>query len=286
MDWFAVLKATGIMAVLGVIFGALLTVASKKFAIKVDEKVAAIRSFLPGANCSGCGYPSCDAFAEACAKEEVEISRCAVIDADTLAKAAEALGTKVEKRVAMKATVLCQGTMKNSPPRYDYRGIHTCKAAALVASGNRGCRYACLGQGDCVNACPFGALSIGAGGIPVVDREKCTGCGVCTRVCPREVIGLLPETATTVVRCRTQDRGRKVREICKTGCITCRLCERACPNQAISCDTGVSKIDYEKCNGCMECVRKCPSKCITLTDPSLLNQLSESAIAALQSADA
>ena len=50
---------------LGAGFGILLSYASKKLAVKKDERVAAVRDNLPGANCGGCGFPGCDGFAQA-----------------------------------------------------------------------------------------------------------------------------------------------------------------------------------------------------------------------------
>lgn len=38
----------------------------------------------------------------------------------------------------------------------------------------------------CENACPFGAIKIGdpITNLPVLDGEKCTGCGTCVAMCP------------------------------------------------------------------------------------------------------
>jgi len=32
--------------------------------------------------------------------------------------------------------------------------------------------------------CPVGAITQTGFGIPVIDEEKCTNCGKCTKVCP------------------------------------------------------------------------------------------------------
>ncbi len=43
------------------------------------------------------------------------------------------------------------------------------------------------GQSTCVvcsQSCPYDAISLDDGGRPVVDENKCTGCGVCENVCP------------------------------------------------------------------------------------------------------
>lgn len=37
---------------------------------------------------------------------------------------------------------------------------------------------------ECQQACPYQAISLDAGSHPVVDAEKCNGCGVCENICP------------------------------------------------------------------------------------------------------
>jgi len=39
-----------------------------------------------------------------------------------------------------------------------------------------------------MNLCPAGAISQNGYGLPVIDREKCTECGKCTRYCPTRAI--------------------------------------------------------------------------------------------------
>ncbi|MDX9872612.1 MAG: 4Fe-4S binding protein [Clostridia bacterium] len=38
----------------------------------------------------------------------------------------------------------------------------------------------------CEDACPFGAITVGRPitNLPVIDEEKCTGCGLCIAACP------------------------------------------------------------------------------------------------------
>ncbi len=58
-------------------------------------------------------------------------------------------------------------------------------------AGETGCGFGCLGCGDCVAACQFGAIQINPEtGLPEVDDEKCTGCGACAKACPRHIIEL------------------------------------------------------------------------------------------------
>ncbi len=46
----------------------------------------------------------------------------------------------------------------------------------------------CRGSGECIRACPAGAISGGAGLISVIHNEKCTRCGACMAVCPSGAI--------------------------------------------------------------------------------------------------
>ena len=63
-----VIIAVVVLAVLGAIFGLVLAIASKVFAVEVDPREEAILGCLPGANCGGCGYPGCSGYASAVVK--------------------------------------------------------------------------------------------------------------------------------------------------------------------------------------------------------------------------
>ena len=54
-------------ALLGGGFGLVLAIAARVFAVKQDERIPRITEALPGANCGGCGYSGCAAYAEAVA---------------------------------------------------------------------------------------------------------------------------------------------------------------------------------------------------------------------------
>ena len=63
---------------MGLLFGALLGIASKVFAVKVDERVPKILDVLPGANCGGCGFAGCADYANALVRGGVKANMCPV----------------------------------------------------------------------------------------------------------------------------------------------------------------------------------------------------------------
>lgn len=55
---------------------------------------------------------------------------------------------------------------------------------------------------------------------PKIDREECTGCGICVDECPQEVLELDSEDIATVAH--------------PENCDSCATCEDACPTEAIT----------------------------------------------------
>ena len=74
------------------ILGAVLAIASKKFAVEVDPKVELIADILPGANCGGCGYAGCAAYAEAVVRDGIDANLCAPGGTAVTREIAEILG--------------------------------------------------------------------------------------------------------------------------------------------------------------------------------------------------
>ena len=63
---------------IGAVCGLVLSVASKVFYVYEDPRIAEVEYYLAGANCGGCGYAGCAAYAEALAKGEAPTTACAV----------------------------------------------------------------------------------------------------------------------------------------------------------------------------------------------------------------
>lgn len=251
------------LSISGLVFGGLLGFAAIKFAVPVNEQALAVKDALPGANCGGCGFAGCGALAEAIAKGAAPVNACPVGGAKVAAKIAAIMGVEAGSLERKVAHVRCLGTCEVAPVKFEYVGPRDCVSATMLTSGGpKACTYGCLGFGTCASVCQFGALTMGADGLPVVDPTKCTACGKCVAGCPKKLMFLAPETASVHVRCNNKDKAAVTRKVCKVGCIACGACVRACPSQAITVADNVAVIDYSKCTNCGICATKCPVKVI------------------------
>lgn len=250
------------LGLLALLLGLGLGIAAKKFGVKPDEREERALEILPGANCGGCGYPGCQAFAAALAKGEANISGCPAGGSEVHSRLAEALGIEFKGTEPFKAVVRCSGTKEASEEKFIYRGVRNCLAASLLSGGPKACGYGCLGFGDCVRACPFDALSMGADGLPRIDRAKCTGCGICVRTCPKNIIELFPESRRTHVACISRDKGKAVKEVCSAGCIACGICAKVSPEGAVVMEDNLPSIKTEDDRDLVKAAEKCPVKVI------------------------
>ncbi len=131
----AIVSAVIVVAGLGALFGYLLSWAEKKLAIQKNEKEVQLEAVMPGANCGGCGFAGCNAYADAVARGEAEIGLCIPGGAATAAKMAEIMGTNapVEGDNRRKvAHVFCKGTA-TSPAR------NTCTRDWMTATAQLFC---------------------------------------------------------------------------------------------------------------------------------------------------
>lgn len=256
-----IILAIVIFIVLGAIAAVILWFADRFFNVPTDEKVAAIRECLPGVNCGACGFTGCDDYANNLSLGGISCSRCTPGGADVAKKLAAVLGMEAEEVDKQVAYVCCCGTEDAAGGLMEYDGIQTCMANNMFYSGKGKCDFACLGFGDCVKKCPFGAISV-CNGRAHVDRDICTGCGICTDTCPNGLIHIIPQKARVAVTCSSPRHGAITRKDCSNGCIGCGKCQKACSVGAIGIDSFLASIDYNKCIGCGECIEVCPVGCI------------------------
>ena len=176
-----------LMLALGAVSGTILGMASKVFYVWEDPRIAEVEDCLAGANCGGCGFTGCAACAAAIVEGRAPASACIVGGVDSATKAAAVMGMEVGAAEPITSENTCTGGFR-APEKYYYMGINDCRAAYMLYAGAKECGVGCLGLGSCVKACLFDALKLGPEGFPVVDIEKCVGCGACESACPKGIM--------------------------------------------------------------------------------------------------
>jgi Na+-translocating ferredoxin:NAD+ oxidoreductase RNF subunit RnfB len=252
-------------AILAFTLGVALGFFRKIFAVEQDPLIGRLREALPGANCGACGYPGCDGYAAAMASGNAGVGSCSVGGKEVAEKLSAIMG--ISANVISTVTVLaCQGSRSHAAAKGTYTGLQTCRGAKLSAGGTKLCAWGCLGFGDCVKKCKFGALSLGENGLPRVAYSKCSGCRLCIAECPQQLLkGIARDQKGALVLCSNRNANRpQVVKGCKIACIKCGLCAKNCPQQCIDLSSNIPVVDYAKCTSCGLCTTKCPTKVLKL----------------------
>lgn len=265
-----------VLGVIGIIAAILLFIAAKKFHVYENPKIGEVESLLPGANCGGCGFSGCHAFAVECANaKSLDGLVCTSLDKTGMSNIAKILGLSASGSVKKVAVVKCGADCKLRKPENFYDGVKSCAIEASIYQGESDCVYGCLGNGDCVRACPFGAMKIDPSGrLAYVDFDKCTGCGKCVESCPHKLCELVPfseKKPLVWVVCSNKDKGPVVMKECGLGCIGCSKCRKVCPTQAPVIESFLAYIRQEDCTSCGACIEACPRKCIKSSSPIITN---------------
>ncbi|MFP4147583.1 MAG: RnfABCDGE type electron transport complex subunit B [Halorhodospira sp.] len=238
--------AGGVMAGLGTLLATVLAVASRRLYVYEDPRIEEIEELLPRANCGACGLAGCRQFAEALIEGQAEPSQCTVNASELNQQIADLLGVSVGKQERLIARLACAGGTHVAANRARYEGLKSCRAAALVAGGGKGCVWGCLGLGDCIEACSFGAIELNRYGLPIVDAERCTGCGDCVDICPKNLFSLHPESRRLWVACSNQDPQDEAEAQCEVACTGCGRCVADAPEGLIRIENHLAVIDYSK----------------------------------------
>lgn len=163
------------------------------------------------------------------------------------------------------AYVFCRGGSRVKF-EYHYEGVQGCQYLNKLYSGDKTCRYACLGCMDCAKVCPTGAIFKNEYGTAEIDRSLCIGCGKCTKECPDKLIKMIPLNQKIVTACKyclTSTHDPYINEYCAVGCSKCGECTKVCKSGALKFDDkGQLIFVNSKCTKCYECVKVCPSQTI------------------------
>lgn len=260
-----ILIALAALGGLTLILALMLILANRKLYVYEDPRIDTVEEMLPHANCGACGYPGCRPFAEALVSGEALPGKCTVSTEEGRQRIAEYLGVDMgaqEKRVARLA---CAGGTNVARKRAEYRGIPSCQAAAQVSGGGKDCFWGCLGYGDCDVACDFDAITMNEVGLPVVDVDKCTACGDCVEVCPKDLFSLQPISHRLWVACKNEEAGNEILEECEVACTACGKCAMDAP-EVISMQYNLPVIDYSRNRQPKDAIQRCPTGAIVWFD--------------------
>lgn len=254
------------LSALGALAALVLFFIAKKFKVYEDPRIDEVESILPAANCGGCGFPGCRAFAEALVKaDDISALNCPVGGSDVMSKVATVLGKVIEAKEPQIAVVRCNGTPEHRKRTTIYEGASSCEVVHNLYTGETDCAFGCLGLGDCVIACDFDAIYMDEKKRLPIVKDNCIACGACVTACPRNIIELRnrgKKDRRIFVSCVNKDKGAPAKKACSVACIGCGKCVRVCPFDAIVLENNLAYIDFEKCKLCRKCVEVCPTNAI------------------------
>ncbi|PJG83387.1 electron transport complex subunit RsxB [Caviibacterium pharyngocola] len=156
------------IALLALIFGVVLGIASVKLKVEADPIVEKIDALLPQSQCGQCGYPGCKPYAEAIANGDV-ITKCVPGGQPLVVKIADLLGVDV--------------------PATDFTEDPTPKVAFIDEN-------MCIGCTKCIQACPVDAIIGTNRAMHTIIPDLCTGCELCVAPCPTDCISMIKTQKT------------------------------------------------------------------------------------------
>lgn len=131
----------------------------------MNRAAAPLHAALPQTQCTRCGYPDCEGYAEAIAAGEAQINQCPPGGAEGIRRLSVLAGRPVV-------------------PLNPDNGVEGPRTVAVIDENW------CIGCTLCLDACPTDAILGGNKRMHTVIEPYCTGCELCVPVCPVDCIAL------------------------------------------------------------------------------------------------
>jgi len=128
---------------------------------------AHINAILPQTQCTRCGFPDCESYAQAIARGEAGINQCPPGGAEGVRRLAELTGL----------------------PELALSAEHGAEGPRMLAVIDEAW---CIGCTLCIKACPVDSIIGTNKHMHTVVEDQCTGCELCIPVCPVDCISLVP----------------------------------------------------------------------------------------------
>jgi len=256
-----VLTAVGALGGLALLLATGLVVANRTLYVDEDPRFDAVEGMLPNTNCGACGYPGCRAFAEALVTGEALPGKCTVSTDESRIAIAALLGVDVGAEERRVARLACAGGSNVARKHARYVGHESCRSAALVAGGGKGCFWGCLGLGDCERVCDFDAIVMNAQDLPIVIEDECTACNDCVEICPKDLFSIHPVSHRLWVACKNLEFGDDILEECQVGCTACGRCAVDAPG-LVSMQDNLAVVDYARAHNTKIPIERCPTGAI------------------------
>jgi Na+-translocating ferredoxin:NAD+ oxidoreductase subunit B len=126
-----------------------------------------INALLPQTQCTRCGFPDCEGYAQAIARGEAGINQCPPGGAEGVKRLAQLTGLP-------------------EVPLSEVHGTEGPRTLAIIDEAW------CIGCTLCIKACPVDAIIGTNKHMHTVIESQCTGCELCIPVCPVDCISLVP----------------------------------------------------------------------------------------------
>ena len=120
-----------------------------------------------------------------------------------------------------------------------------------------------------MRVCDFDAIHMNEHSLPVVDIDKCTACGDCVEVCPKDLFSIQPISHQLWVACKNLEKGDEILEECQVACTACGRCAMDAPDGLITMENNLPVVNYSLDHQNKIPIQRCPTGAIVWLDQKL-----------------